>query len=75
MAVLRRPCAGGNEWLNEDQDVVAAAEQIDASSQDGPATLDGPKDFWCISHWGGGRAGWREIGRGRLREMRPPTGR
>ncbi len=66
-------CAGGHEWLNPDDDVVAA-RPVDAPSQPRTGVAKTQTEFWCIGHWGSGQSGWREIGRGRLADLRQASG-
>jgi hypothetical protein len=59
-------CEACRQELAPDDAVVVAAEQIDASSQDGPATIDGLRSFFHVEHWYGNDQQWAERGRGRL---------
>ncbi|MDP9224361.1 MAG: hypothetical protein M3P18_10995 [Actinomycetota bacterium] len=67
MAYLCESCR--NELRPEDL-VVAAAEQVDLTTQQtGPQYIDGVRGLWHEGHWPGDTLQFRERARGTLAEL------
>jgi hypothetical protein len=64
-------CEACDQELQPDDRVIAAAEQVDASSQ-GDTTrqwIDGPRALFHERHWLGDSAPWRELDSGALSSL------
>lgn len=70
-------CHSCRTMLDDDDDVVAAAERVDVTSQ-GDASrqyVDGQRSFFHPQHYPGDSSSWREVGQGKVRDFTGPSGR
>lgn len=63
-------CERCHQELNADDRVVAAAQQVDVSTQQtGHEFVDGVRGLWHEQHWPGDSSRYRERDRGTLAEI------
>ncbi|MDP9270152.1 MAG: hypothetical protein M3P14_04135 [Chloroflexota bacterium] len=62
-------CEGCRNELRPEDRVIAAAEQVDVSTQQGVQYVDGMRGLWHERHWPGDSSRFRERERGTLAEL------
>jgi hypothetical protein len=62
-------CEACRNELGPEDRVVAAAEQVDVSTQQGAQHVDGVRGLWHEQHWPGDTSRYRERARGTLAEL------